>query len=410
MNIDDLKELARDSRLDWGLGEVLGFATPPDLTDRILVRIGANHTPTRGRHTWLRAAAALLIAISVVVATRLTRDTTQPAVDPTIGEPVRVRTADEIATLPPGTTNVQAVDLNANDLARLVERLPKLLRLELVALSARRDRDPSDEGLAQIASLRELRELQIDSAGSLTNRGLDRLADLPLLRKLSLVGLSGDDLKFSFLLQIPLLTELEIRSTLFVDPRQFDLVFGLTRLERLDLSGCAHVTTEQLRQIARLRKLRDLKLESHNGLDPTIRAGGSRERRRGFGVDQTVMDVIAALPALESLSLALCDVDDAAVEALAQSASLTRLDLRRNLNVSDEAIATVLAERPIEWLDLRECMAAKPELFDALLGETSLRYLDISRTRLTDPARIDVLRAMPNLTLKAGRPNEMRRR
>ena len=59
-----IDELLQNARLDWGLGEVLRTATPPDLTPRILAALERKAQQRMRRLNRLRGAAALLFGLA----------------------------------------------------------------------------------------------------------------------------------------------------------------------------------------------------------------------------------------------------------------------------------------------------------------------------------------------------------
>lgn len=392
-------ELIEEHRLDWGLDEVMRGASPPDLRASIL---SALQTTTGHRVPFarrLRAAATLLLSIGVVTAVALWNAERDPDSFRVAHDPVRVR-ASEIAQLPPDTSDVIGVDLEDEHVAALVARCPDIVKLELSTTSPLRTKLTGDGALAHIATLRNLRSLRINAAESLTNAGLAHLTDIPLLEELALVRL-GEGIQLGLLRRLPLLTSLTIHSSPHVLGPEFDLVFELTQLESLDLSACSSITSAQLTKVARLTKLRELRLDTHNGLTvlpPGVE--GKRPYRDGYGVDRAVVDAIASLPNLTSLSLRECKLRDA-IEELRDAPALVRLDVGINLLLEQGSLEEILAARPLTWLDLRDCYALQPSIVDSLRNTPSLRYLNLSRMRWLDEATLAPLREMPNLELVA---------
>ncbi|MBK8095507.1 MAG: hypothetical protein IPK26_00255 [Planctomycetes bacterium] len=192
-------ERMNDDRLAWGLGELAGGATPPDVTARVLARIEQRPAAPPAPSRWL-AAAVLLLGIGVVVMAWFWRGSPVAPVDvpaaPQDPEPRRLvplpvhtgpefvsaRTAGDVAALPRDVSAVELLDLGNDEVSALRRRCPLVRKLRL------RGQDFTDDALAEALSLRHLFFLDLSDCPQFTAKVLDAIADATQLQQIQLDG------------------------------------------------------------------------------------------------------------------------------------------------------------------------------------------------------------------------------
>jgi len=182
-----------------------------------------------------------------------------------------------------------------------LEYIGRLPALEVLLVGGR---GITDRGLASLARLTTLRELNLFTVGRVTDDGLAYLAQLKQLRKFSVRGGRFTVSGLKQLDALPHLVELNVAGV-HPDGAALDLN-GLTALEMLSIGG--DLTDRDLVTLSRLRRLRRLSL---------------RGRFTGEGISR-----LAQLPELATLSLVGPEILDDVLAALVKCKRLWHLNIR----------------------------------------------------------------------------------
>ena len=265
-------------------------------------------------------------------------------------------------------------------LAQAALRLPGLevLRLSLNAIS--------DETLGQLAAQKQLTELALRDV-PLTDGQLARLlGNLPRLERLALRRVNGvsdaglDALALPPRLEVLALVEIDVSGKALAKLHRLD------RLRSLDLRKCETLKADDYRSLVAMKSLRELKLA-------------------GPSADDRTMEVVAAMPAIESLVVEDSPVSAEAVQRLAQGGGLAgrmrSLAFARCYGVSDDALRVLGTMPRLESLSIRKCPVSGDFLArwtDAPAEEVpKLRTLVINGAFLSEKAVAALPRFAPTL-------------
>ena len=265
--------------------------------------------------------------------------------------------------------DVKSLTLEGRELTdALAPVLVGLPNLEALAL---RETMVGDVTLAALAGKpteqQKLKILDVRVGANLTDAGIDAVAKIKTLRALRLIGCE------------------------LTDARLATLTDSLTRLSEIDLRGSRGFTVAAIANLE----------EENDGSLRTLKLGG-------VDVTNAMLQPVAAMHHLTSLSLEESEVDDTGI-ALLHELPLRNLVLLRSLFIGDEGLNVLKDYAQLESLDLQDTGATlaaigwlpKPEVLttldmsqtgieDADLGKllplTNLKRLHLSSTRLTDAA------------------------
>lgn len=175
-----------------------------------------------------------------------------------------------------------------------------------------------DEGFAAVARSRSIENIWGRRCYHLTARGFVALAEMPLLRGLSVSCKNVDDAGLSALPRFPALREL---MPMDVPSPGFRHVGKCTELDALPCMYCPDLTDEATGHIAGLSKLKSFQVWS-----APITDGG--------------LEILATMKSLEHLRFYSCaGVTDAGLGALAGLPRLREIDLEKLANVTPEGAA-----------------------------------------------------------------------
>jgi len=265
------------------------------------------------------------------------------------------------------------------------------------------DADISDDGMAHLSTLTELRRLSFPiryRKSKITDRGLVHLKNLKKLETLSLGGTNVGDAGLIHLSGLSNLRDLALNGTNVTDAGLVHLR-TLTKLRRLGLQGAAVTVhgVEPLEEalpytIIRYHGPRRPRPDDADAVAALKRAGAELKlsdrgsvRAVFFTASQHDADLVylRSLPYLEWLRLgAAVRMSDGGLAELRSLRKLVRLDLSAP-QVTDGGVAHLAG-----LLRLRSLKLALPKLTDAglvhLKGLANLEELDLSNTNVTDAA------------------------
>jgi len=406
--------------------------------------------PRRSRARTLLAAALVLLGVGVVVALAWSarggpgaRDEASPQ-DPTgpveLGWPAdvaRARKAAELADVPRDVTHLDVAFAlgEAGDLSRFTElrHLGVHLRPATLAKAIMADEVPSPrDQLGALATAPRLRVLTVTGM-VVTDEGLAALRHLEQLQALELRSLfvPTDELRKAV-----------VRGGAAI-ARPFEAAFGAAvaanssartlrlaempiraeglraladaGLRSLAIDAPQQTTADELLALGELRTLRHLELRSVHGVEvaDTGGAGLANTGSRALSVD--VLRRIGELPELRSLTLDMCLLDDALIDALPRG--LQRLDVATCIGCGERLVAAVAQMPALHEVGLPLAMQAgrdhmsmlRPPIADddvqrrrlserqaaAIVGDRVWRWLRLDG-RLSQPVA-DALSAQPEL-------------
>jgi hypothetical protein len=239
--------------------------------------------------------------------------------------------------------------LTARGLAALADQAG----LERLTLYGGGKGELADDGIAPLAGLTSLRELEINSA-RVGDDGLRPVAGLTGLESLWLYLDGITDAALAPLAGLTGLTFLRLRRSIRVSEDGFRHLAGLHNLRELDVRGLP-VTDRSLAHLSALDGLEVLDLRETKVVGPGFRClSGLRKLRHldcgGNGVTDEGMPHLGRLTSLEQLDLSGATITDAGLLALAPLRSLRDLELT-GATVSAQAIRGLKAAIPgLTWV------------------------------------------------------------
>jgi len=282
-----------------------------------------------------------------------------------------------------------------------VARIPTLKRLDLSFTLV------TDKGIKELEQLRQLEELNLETAEALTDASMNYVKNIPTLRKLNVRGVDITDVGMPAIAEMTALRSLDLSHTMLEDVGLEHLP-ALSDLEELYLGGDM-ITGINLNFLKLLPKLKKLSLD------------GIQRRNAGAcwtpRVTDLDLDTIALLSNLEDLDLGVglnlgrggkpaatgggnCKVTGGLQLTDLGLAKLGKLTKLRRLNMSGAHLTPaglkVLAGLPIERLSLWNIDALNDSAAAVLVEIPTLTSLDLSLTSVTDKG-MQTLAKLPNL-------------
>jgi len=265
----------------------------------------------------------------------------------------------------------------------------------------------TDKGVKELEQLRQLEELNLETAEALTDASMNYVKNIPTLRKLNVRGVDITDVGMPAIAQMTGLRSLDLSHTMLEDVGLEHLP-ALSNLEELYLGGDM-ITGINLNFLKLLPKLKKLSLD------------GIQRRNAGAcwtpRVTDLDLDTISLLSNLEDLDLGVglnlgrggkpavtgggnCKVTGGLQLTDLGLAKLGKLTKLRRLNMSGAHLTPaglkVLAGLPLERLSLWNIDALNDAAASVLVEIPTLTHLDLSLTSLTDKG-LQTLAKLPNL-------------
>lgn len=406
---DDSKTPLDETLMEWALGERLAGQTPPDLRAAVRRRLAeaspAAATPSTRR--LLAIAAAVLFGTAVVFAVAWSRrqsasDDRAATAPQDPSPPARVSSRAAIEALPDDTQHVIGTGIVDDDVPALL-RLRHLETLELHAIfgspltpgqTLRPMHTLTDEGLARLASLKQLRVLHLGNQTEIGAAGLDMLAHLPHLEELVVQTCTADDEAFSVLSRMPHLAVLRLNGCTKIGEPTIARIAAIGTLRGLSLAACGHLQQEWLTKLAAMQRLEllDLGMIGSN----TIFSGISPVDlpAPGTGVTDEVLRAIGKMRSLRHLDLSYAGITSAGLREL-QHLPLVDLDLT-GIDVPSEGLLQL--PPTLEKLSLRGTTVSHADLGSTLADATPrLRTLVLDSSSGIGDAQLRSLAALPGL-------------
>lgn len=280
-----------------------------------------------------------------------------------------------------------------------------------------------DALLAQVATLPQLRKLQIDSTRGITSEGIAHLAQMTALEQLSVSSVNFDgnglgdeiaqeitglerltdlsigecgitDAGVRLLSEMQQITRLELRQEGRLTDAALASVAKMKGLRYLDLSsyvgtehyGWMRFSADAVRQLASLQQLEELHLVGHDvPADALAFDKLTSLSLGGRAVDDACAKRIAECSRLKSLALSYTAITDAGLEQIATLPELARLDIDSHV-ITDNGIAHLTKLRNLEHLSLRASQLSDESLTHLAQIQT-LTQLDLHGSGFPGAAR-----------------------
>lgn len=237
----------------------------------------------------------------------------------------------------------------------------KMARLRSLKLEA--NPQLTDDGLAHLKELYALVYLSIqpdifaddDERLQITDVGIAHLAGLKRIEMLTLHRTRMTDNGLASLANMAALSELDLQGALIEGPG-LEHLSGLTKLKTVNLAG-SNIGNDGLQHLAEVSSLGTLELEGtaigDDGLAKLAGWKGDRLNLTGTKVTDAGIAHLAALPNLADLFLGDTEIGDGAAESLAKIENLDSLSLKGTK--ATDAGMEALANLPrLTWLKLTE--------------------------------------------------------
>jgi hypothetical protein len=278
---------------------------------------------------------------------------------------------------------LQKLNLNLNPLQpETLDVLPSLVGLTRLDIQCPFPAD--DILLARCSTLEKLESLRLPSnTAQVTDRGLEHLSRLQLLKNLSLAGSRHvTDAGLATVAQMTRLESVGLAELPSVTPRGIEVLGKLTALRRLELNRVP-MDSASIRTLSPLKHLEHLLLWSVAfeplELDGLGQLAALREFRTNQRVPSSAIRALARLDRLESITDELTDITDEDLEHLAHLPKLRVLVLGSE-HVTAAALPTLAKMTSLRDLYVTDKVRISPEQLTAL-GQDSLTRCRISRFR-----------------------------
>lgn len=259
-----------------------------------------------------------------------------------------------------------------------IKELPRLEVLSLIEMGI------SDQGLATLASLEQLRSLDVRRCAGLTSDNLSRLIAMRQLREVKLGGATVDDAALKTVLAIPSLVSLTVEDATITANGLAGIAVGslADRLRAIALVRCYGVNDDALSVLRNLRHIESLSVRECPVTGEFL-----------LGWDQIAP---ADLPPLRAIILNSLFLPESAIAVLPRfQTTLTHLNLS-DVELSSESMRSVGKLRQLQSLQLGGC-SLSDEAVVYLAGLEQLTSLDLSDNYGITDASAKILDALPVL-------------
>jgi beta-lactamase regulating signal transducer with metallopeptidase domain/uncharacterized GH25 family protein/thiol-disulfide isomerase/thioredoxin/Leucine-rich repeat (LRR) protein len=323
---------------------------------------------------------------------------------------VELKGAHSITLLPENAASLQAVDehgktIPGNNLAP-VKKLPDRLRAidgNGAAVKVNNAGDvvevylgdqASDDLLAELRTLPQLRSLHVEVSKHITDVGLAHIGAISSLKSLNLCALGVTDDQLKHLAKLTNLRELSLAANRITDAGLARIVV-LKNLTKLNISGNS-VTDAGLVHLAQLTQLQTLSLHYQHDATPPMHITDKglaelrtlKELRRldlfGAEVTSAGLQSLTSFPHLESLSLSGFDIADKGMIHVAACRNLRSLDLL-DTRVRDAGLVSLADLKQLRRLSLNSDVVTDAGIA-TLKTLPRLEHLELRARNLTDNA------------------------
>ena len=259
-----------------------------------------------------------------------------------------------------------------------------------------------DDGIAQLADLKQLRIVELRVAPVITDRAMESLVKLPQLRAVRLVGGNITDRGVTTLLRAAKLRELDVRNCRGVTNAGIAEIAKKPTLRVLKLGGPA-IDDQTLALVAGMKNLAGLTVEGGSVTDAGLGKLGvlplEELALRDCGkVTDGGLDVLAHWPALRQLTLQGVAAKGTCLAKLPHPEILASLSLTQS-GVTDAEIAGLARLAHLETLNLNQTGVSDAAVAD-LSRLASLKRLMINQSRISDEGAERLRKALPHCTVR----------
>ncbi|MBC8871780.1 MAG: hypothetical protein H8E44_20320 [Planctomycetes bacterium] len=293
--------------------------------------------------------------------------------------PPRMRTQKPIGFKVNPETGGKSAHLRTRLTAQNVKQLRQEPNLDTIFLT---HGETKDDDLLLLVGV-PMKGLVIDSK-HVTDRGVKALGDHPALESLSLWSSSITDGSLKSIARIPSLTKLTIHEAPITDEGVSELVARLAdlgKLKSLHFFRCPRITNDGLNQIGRLTSLERLFLNNNDGLTSGL------------------LTEIAHLKNLHRLELDSIALDEADLVHLAALTKLETLGLscsNSESKLTDHGLTYVGRIPTLRSLTIQDARITDKGVSD-LIKLNALQTLGLARTGITDQGIAAIASELPNL-------------
>ena len=289
-----------------------------------------------------------------------------------------------------------------------LKSIARLTTLESLILSLEKIPGLDDSGLAELAPLTSLREINIHSL-AIQGPGLKHLAKLPNLTSFTAGGLTTTDQYLKALSQVNQLKIIRIPECLVTDEGLKSLA-ELPELETLDVRRCRELTNAGMQHVKKMRNLRYLDLSLDIALLPEthITQEGVCELTGLQNLTDLICRVIdfndegcrkiSELRTLKHLSLHGKEITDTGLAHLSKLTDLEHLEVS-NSKITDAGLEPLVACKKLRQLHLHTSNPLSDASLETLSKVSTLEvlYLPYHKFPQVTTAGISKLNALPEL-------------
>jgi len=217
-----------------------------------------------------------------------------------------------------------------------------------------------DAAIIELSNIESLQSLNISYNKNITFTGLSELSKLGKIRELCLVQCELDDRCMSAVSRLTSLTSLDISDNADLSCSALLLLSSLTKLQYLQMYGCQNVTAAVIQNLCHLPLLYvnlavcnidDACLTALAGTRTLIKLNIRFNRR----LTAAGMQQLSRLAALTHLHAGNCELDDSCIEALVKIRSLVRLDIGYNDRLTSHCVRHLSMLQHLKYLNIQEC-------------------------------------------------------
>ena len=257
-------------------------------------------------------------------------------------------------------------------------RLAKLVNLRKLDISSA---PVADDGLAVLAQMPALRDLELVGLRKFGTKGLEHVAACKHLTRLRLTGCDQlTDRQLTAVAKLTTLRELDVTQTQFGE-RGVTALAPLANLERLYLGKCEFSATAA-RSLSGMRKLAILELRENTSLE-----------------NATLLELPVSL---RELHLSMCEGLDGAASSILRDRfpCLAKLNLASAKWLTDEGLAQILANHALNDLSVNSCTELTNRSFASLRDARHLHRLSaVVAGRLTEAKLTELQQLRPDMKI-----------
>jgi len=232
-------------------------------------------------------------------------------------------------------------DVELIDLARL----PNLERLDLSHTRI------SDEGMRNLKSATNIRELSLYYSEQITDQGMTAIKGWKFLRRLQLRGTRISNGTLEILSHMPQLESLDIANTQ-VTENGMEYLIALTSLKELAL-GRGRLGDADLSFLRMLPSLTELDLSGAKPLPPDTNGKVRRRIPPPPTMPQKTLDALAELKNLRRLKLGYSGISSVDLKELSKLQNVERLGLEACPRIDDTAAVALAEWKNLKYVDLQ---------------------------------------------------------